>query len=107
MPDDRQGELPVYPASSPSARHFAASQLFLGVGCAVTHFADEKPEAQAKEVMVFLKSAARQLQWVGLRGPLDSDSPGLGAQGGHSCPRTCSCVRQDQLSTEVYFCQAL
>lgn len=36
---------------------------------AVTHFVDEKPEARAKEVMVFLKSTARQLQWVGLSAP--------------------------------------
>lgn len=35
----------------------------------MTHFVDEKPEARAKEVMVFLKSTARQLQWVGLSAP--------------------------------------
>lgn len=65
----RQGELPVYPASSRSARHFAASQLLLGVDRAATHFVDEKPEAWAKELMVFLKNTSRQLQWVGLAPP--------------------------------------
>lgn len=60
--------------------------------CCVTHFVDEKPEARAKEAMVFLKCVAGQLQWVGLGGCRR-------AQGRHPGPRTGSRVRQDQLST--------
>lgn len=36
----------------------------------MTHFADEKPEVRAKEVMVFFcRCSARQLQWLGLSDP--------------------------------------
>lgn len=92
-----RGELPVYPASSRSARHFAASQLLLGVDRSVTHFVDEKPEAQAKEAMVFLQSA-QPGSCSGLPPPQPRFRIST-AQDWHSCPRTGSCVRQDQLST--------
>lgn len=46
-----------------SARHFAASQLLLGMACAVTHFADKKPKALAKEAVVFLFSQAAAEGW--------------------------------------------
>lgn len=69
-PDARQGELPVYPASSGVPGILQGAQLLLGVDCAVTHSVDEKPESQAKIVMVFFQPkrwwcAARQLQWIG------------------------------------------